>query len=68
MTVMTVNMYIHVNFSLHRTDSEKITDIMSLENVTVVEQISVADLYHGVQHEIVIQAQKEKKGSLTDCW
>ena len=41
---------------------------MSLENVTVVEQISVADLYQGVQHEIVIQAQKEKKGSLTDCW
>ena len=66
MTVITVNMYSHVFFHLHRTDSDsggKITESMSLENVTVVEPISVADLYQGMQHVIVNQAQKEKKGS-----
>ena len=39
----------------------KITESMFLENFTVFEQISEADFYQGVQHEIVIQAQIEKK-------
>ncbi|XP_078311918.1 uncharacterized protein LOC111130722 isoform X2 [Crassostrea virginica] len=50
-----------------RTDSDsggKITDSMSLENGIVVEPILVADLYQGVQHEIVINLKLRKKRKL----